>query len=301
MKIENIYVGIDGATFALQKGKAVAALPPRKGEKSSFMLLESGEMVRMSGTRIQGVTVAQYLKEHDFELAAPGDSRAGTLANLVDAIDGISLVQAASVTKAKELQEAFAGLDCTFVPFDEKRPCVAVKVEASNGIESLVAEGLTGFSSGGIRIEFDLNHNLASSLTLTSGWLVGQNGDASRMPRNTEYGGIVEQAVYTICNCGLGTLYGEQNLQADSSEAAPYRRGLLKFVTRDDDVVQVGVTADDQVEVIYRREGQVLYKRPKSSLPGARLAQVIGAIAAVMVRVHELDARATKKPRKKAA
>ena len=301
MKQEQIYVGIDGATLALTKGKAVAVFPPRKGETASHMLLESGQAVKVAGTRINGVGVPRYLKEHGFALAEPGNALAARLADLVDVQDGTDLVEAASQTKAAELQQQFAGQACTFVPFKEAEACVAVQVKEPKGHQTISFDLRHGFSSGTVEIVYVPGGRLGTELALSSGWLVGPDGDADSLPRNTEYGGLVEQAVYVICNCGLGSLVGALNLKADAAAPvdAPYPRGLLEFAVATGDRVQVGSTGCDELEVVYRRAGEVLYSR--SGMSNARLGEVIGDIAAVMVRVGEMDARPAKKAGKKSA
>jgi len=301
MKQEQIYVGINGATLTLTKGKAVAVFPPRKGENGSHMLLESGQVVKVSGTRINGVGVPRYLKENGFALAEPGNALAARLADLVDIRDGTDLVEAASRVQAAELQRKFAGQTCTFVPFDESQPSVAVQVQESKGSQAISFDLRAAFSSGTVGIAYVPGGRLGLEIALSAGWLVGPDGDVGSMPRNTEYGGLVEQAVYVICNCGLGTLVGARNLVADDEAPvdAPYPRGLLEFAVANGDRVQVGGTGCDELEVVYRRAGDVLYSR--SGMTKARLGEVIGDIAAVMVRVGEMDARPAKKAGTKAA
>lgn len=301
MKQEQIYVGINGATLSLTKGKAVAVLPPRKGETASHMLLESGQVVKVKGTRINGVGVPRYLKEHGFALAEPGNALAARLADLVDIQDGTDLVEAASQTRAAELQRQFAGQMCTFVPFDASRSSIAVQVQEPRGSQAISFDLLEAFSSGTVSIAYVPGSGLGSEIALSAGWLVGPDGDAGGMPRNTEYGGLVEQAVYVICNCGLGTLVGARNLVADDEAPvdAPYPRGMLEFAVTNGDRVQVGSTGCDELEVVYRRAGDVLYSR--SGMTNARLGEVIGDIAAVLVRVGVMDARPAKKAGKKAA
>ena len=301
MKQEQIYVGINGATLTLTKGKAVAVFPPRKGENGSYMLLESGQAVKVRGTRINGVGVPRYLKENGFALAEPGNVLAARLADLVDIQDGTDLVEAASQTRAAELQRQFAGQACTFVPFDESQTSVSVQVLEPRGSQTISFDLTAAFSSGTVGIAYVPGGRLGSELALSAGWLVGPDGDAGSVPRNTEYGGLVERAVYIICNCGLGTLVGARNLVADDESPvdAPYPRGLLEFALANGDRVQVGSTGCDELEVVYRRAGDVLYSR--SGMTNARLGDVIGNIAAVMVRVGEMDARPAKKAKNKAA
>lgn len=300
MKISNIYVGLNGATIGLSSGKAIAAYPARKGDDRSHFLMESGKLVQVKGARINGIGVARYLKENGFGLAQPDDLNAQRVADLLDVLEGTKLVETASRTKAVELQRIFGGLDCTFVPFDETRAITPIKVDEPNGIQHLLFDLETGFSSGGVDIEYVPGSDLGSTIALSSGWIVGPEGDAGSMPRNTEYGGTVERAVYIICQCGLGTLVGAQHLEMDESAPADaaFPRGMLQFAVENGDVVQVGIDAGDELEVVYQREGKTLYSR--SGMTHPRLGEVIGCIAAVLVRVAELDAVPIKKVARKA-
>ncbi|KWA83964.1 hypothetical protein WL29_21595 [Burkholderia ubonensis] len=294
-------MGVNGATLTLTKSKAVAALPPQKGENFSYMLTQSGQLAKVPGGRICGVGVARYLKENGFAQAHPGDPVASKLADLIDIQEGIALVEAASVQKAAELQRQFAGQVCTFVPFDEERPSEAVTVAVPRSGTVTSWDLTSGFSSGTVETEYRPGSPYGMSLALSSGWLVGPDGDASQMPRNTGYGGLVERAAYIICNTGLAQLVGAKNLMMDetAAENAPYPRGLLELVRPNGDRIQVGIDAGDEVGVAYQRGGALLYSRAGITQP--RLGEVIGAIAAVMVRVGEMDAEPVKTPRKKAA
>lgn len=303
MKASNIFVGINGATLALTKGRAVAVFPPQKGgDAVSYALMESGKLARIAGARWNGVGVPRYLKENGFELVDlqvnPGADLAVRLADMLDVQEGLKLVEAASETKATELQRDFARQSCTFVPFDETKASSAVKIEAPGYSRTVSFDLVEGFSSGAVRIDYVPGSNLGFDLAMSAGWLVGPTGDAAAMPRNTEYGGTVEKAVYVICNCGLGTLVGERNLVADARNAA-FPRGLMKFALENGDVVRVGVDGGDDLRVAYFRGEEIQYIR--SGMYEVRLGDVIGAIAAVIVRVREKDAAKTKKAMKKAA
>lgn len=301
MKANNILVGINGATLTLTKSKAVAAFPPRKGENVSYMLSESGQLLKVPGARIAGVGVVRFLKLNGFDVAQPGDPLAAKLADLLDIREGTELVEKASQRRTAELQREFAGKECTFVPFDEERPCEVVTVEPPRGSIITSFDLTSGFSSGAVQTAYRPGSTYGMDLALSAGWLVGPESDAAQLPRNTGYGGLVERAVYVICNVGLARLVGAKNLVMDenAAENSPYPRGQLELALENDDRIVVGITGGDELEVAYLREGAVLYSR--TGMPHPRLGEVIGAIAAVMVRVEELDAVPVKKSRKKAA
>lgn len=297
MKVDNIFVGVNGATLHLTKGNVIAALPPVKGAKTWFGLLESGEVVRINGSRVNGVSIPRFLKDTGFELAVRGDEAAEKLADAVAIQDGIELVQERSHTRALEIERELGGKVCTFVPFDETKPLASVQVEAPDNIWSAALDRVNGFMSGAVSTKFDLSHTYGNELALIDGWIVGPDGDPSRMARNSAYGGTIERAVLSICNCGLGTLMGAEGVSA--AEQTQFPRLLMDIALDDGDFLRVGVDGGDQLEVEYRRAGKLLYSR--SGLTKPRLGEAIGCIAAAMVRVRELDAQPAKKKLKKAA
>lgn len=298
MKAKNIFVGVNGATISLSKSAAVAVFPPQKGAAAvSYALTTEGKVVKIEGARWGGVGVPRYLKEHGFEQATKGHELAYQLADKLDVSDGVKLVEDATRTRAAALQREFAGKSCTFVPFDETKAVAVVTVEASAICSTVHCDLQEAFASGCVKIDYVPGSNLGWELPLCDGWLIGPDGDAKAMPRNTEYGGTVEKAVYVICNSGLGMLAGERNLVADAKSSYP--RGVMRIALENGDVVQVGVDGADTVQVGYLRLGAFLHLR--SGINNVRLGDVIGAIAAVIVRVREQDAEIAKKAIKKAA
>ncbi|KVP16884.1 hypothetical protein [Burkholderia ubonensis] len=303
MKANQVYVGVNGATLALSGGnKAVAVYPAAKGAAKSYLLLDTGRISILKGARINGVGVARFLKENGFALAQPGDPMAAKLADYLDTQEGLELVEAASIKKAQALQQELQGKTCTFVPFEESRPIVEVVVTARAGYMATSFDLVNAFSSGTVETAFDVKNGLGSDLALSAGWLVGPTGDATKMPRNTDYGGPVEHAVFVMCNCGLGAIVGEQNLVMageDAGEEVEYPRGKLEIALTNGDHLRVAINGGDEPEVTYFRDGAPLYSR--TGMYGTRLGEAVGAIAAVLVRVAELDAEPVKKSRKKAA
>jgi hypothetical protein len=297
MKAKNVYVGINGAALDLGlAGRGIAVYPVRKGEDCSHVLLSSGKVARMKGSRINGLGVARYLSQNGFELAQPGDKNAERLADEVDVIDSIKLVEAAANDKADELQRLFAGKTCTFVPFDETKASAQVTLNAPDGFLTICADLVDGFSAGNVKIEYRTGSTLSSQVALSAGWLVGPDGDVSNLPRNKEYGGPLERAMYILCNSGLAALVGNQNLLLSADP--DYPRGMMEVALENGDRLRLVIVADEPV-VIYIREGEVLYTR--TGMYGTRLRDAVGAIAAVLVRVAELDAQKVKRTRKKAA
>lgn len=302
MKANQIYVGKNGATLSLTNGKGVAVYPAQKGEKQSYILMDSGRVATLKGSRINGVGVARFLTENGFELAEPGNSQAAELADQLDVREGTKLVETASQAQAELLRQQFGGKVCTFVPFDAERPCATVEVSPPGRFTTTLFDLTSAFASGTVEVAFNVKNPFGSTLALSSGWLVGPDGAPEDMPRGAEYGGLVEQAVYVICNSGMGSLVGAQNLvmDEDAAEDEPYPRGRLEVALTNGDRLVVGIDALDELAVEYRRADAVVYSR-SGMTNDVRLGGIIGAIAAVLVRVNEMDSAPATKPRRKKA
>lgn len=305
MKMNKILV-TTGAGLTLSSGaKAIAVLPACKGQDKSFMLLENGNMATMRGQRLAGVGAARYFTERGFAPAQPGNPPAEKLADMVDCYEGTTLVEKHNQAMAETLARAFGGQKCTYVPFDEDKPIVSVTVEPYRGIISTAFDLGSGFAAGCLSVVYDRNSTGGMlDVKLNSGWLVGPENSAADMPRNTEYGGPVERAVFIICNSGIGRLLGAKNLGMDDDAPvdAQFPRGQLVIGLKNDDRIVVGINAVDELVVQYIRDDAVLYSRSGfqgNGLNALREGEVVGAIAAVLVRVQEMDATPVKSSRAK--
>jgi hypothetical protein len=301
MKTNKIYVCVNGAALSFNSGaKGVAVYPAQKGDAKSHVLLSTGATTSFKEKRINGIGIARYLAENGFVLAQPGDACAEKLADAMDREEGLSLVGSASVEQAQALQAKYAGQVCTYVPFDADKPIRTETVKHRDGGVRWAADLQAGFNSGVVETEYVPGRGTMDA-SLGEGWLVGPDQDASQLPRNTEYGGLIERAVFIICNSGLGTLTGEQNLEmnAAATEDATYPRGKLEIELTSGDRLVVGSTGGDELGATYYRGGAALYERIGMTNP--RLGDVLGDILAVLVRVKDMDETQTKKTRKKAA
>lgn len=288
MKSSKVYVG---GTLTMSAGVGIAVFPIQKGGKFSVVLLESGKVVKMTGSRINGLGVPKYLESLGFSLAGPNDPRAEQLAEQLDLAEGLSLVQNASQVRAKQLQEVFAGMECTYVPFDGQDARKVVVLEPQ-GFYTVMGDLANGISGGTVQIAADI---CSDTIALHKGWLVGPNGEPDAMPKVSEYGELIERAVYTVCNSGLGTLVGTPNLMPPAEANVPedlFARGGMKFACDNGGIVMVGANAVDELVVAYFRQGNLLYTR--SGVEACRLGDAVATIAAVLVRVGELDAVAKK-------
>lgn len=303
MKTSKIFVGVNGATLGGFSSPVVAVYPAQKGGKESYMLLESGKVGILKGSRINGVGVARYLAENGFALAQPGNEAAAKLADIVDVQDGIRLVSDATFKKCGEFQQQFAGKTCTLVPFDRTRPVRKVDVEQPRGFVSMISDLTIAFTTGSVKTTYVPGSGDLDSISPTNGWLVGPEGDASNLPRIKDNDDdLIEHAVYTMCNSGLGTIVGAHNLVENENMPADglFYRGPLTIALTNGDRLLVGGTSDDMVAVQYLRNDAVLYQRV-AHITAPKLGPVIGDIAAVLVRVAEMDAQPVKKASKKAA
>jgi hypothetical protein len=301
MKTNKIYVGTNGAALSFSSGaKGVAVYPAQKGDKKSYVLLSNGAITSFKEKRINGVGIARYLADNNFVLAQPGDAPAEKLADAMDREEGRALVGSASVDQAQALQAKYAGQICTFVPFDADKPLRTETVKHRDGGVRWAADLQAGFNIGVVETEYVPGRGTMDA-SLGEGWLVGPDEDASLLPRNTEYGGLIERAVFIICNSGLGTLTGAQNLEmnAAATKDATYPRGKLELALTSGDRLVVGSTGGDELGATYYRDGVVLYERIGMTEP--RLGDVLADIMAVVVRVKDMDEAQTKKTRKKAA
>jgi hypothetical protein len=303
MKLNNIYVATESASIDLTGGTAVAAFPARKGDDRSFFLLASGKIVFVKGSRINGIGVKRFVQEAGFVLAEKTDVRALKLADYLDVREGTNWVSDVSRLRAAELQKLWAGQACSFVPFDADQAIRTVTVEAPRGSMITRFDMETGFTSGCVQTVYQPGSPFCSELAFCAGWLVGPGEDPSVYPRNTEYGGVVERAAFVIDNVGIAVLEDKQHLSMVGDAApddAPFVRGELNLrLANSDDVVQVGIAGGDELVVNYIREGAVVYSRTGITQP--RLGEVVGDIAAVIIRVRELDEATALKSRKKAA
>jgi hypothetical protein len=302
MKTSKIFVGVNGATLAFQSGvNAVAVYPVQKGGKKSYALTDTGKLINFTGSRINGVGIARFLKENGFDLAQPGDTAAAKLADFLDVIDGTDLVSTAMSTRSGELQKQFSGKTCTFVPFDPDQAIRQVEVEADRSYITHMFDLESGFDAAMVKTVYQPGSGYVD-VSLSKGWLVGPDADASSLPRMNEVKELIEYAVYAICASGLGTLVGAQNLVTNETSLAfgLFYKGPLEIALMNGDRLLVGGTADDLLAVKYLRNNVVLYSRI-DSFSAPKLGPVIGDIAAVLVRVAELDAQPVKKALKKAA
>lgn len=308
MKTSKIFVGINGAVLNMSSGsKAVAVYPAGKGDKESFLLMENGVIANMKGSRINGVGVARYLAENGFELAAPGNPAAERLADLLDVRDGLKLVEQQLSERARVIAKEWGGQACTYVPFNPEKSLQPVVVEPPQGYTTTIFDLVNGISAAEVQVKYNAEDRLCNlGADLSKGWLVGPEGTPDAMPRGTEYGGLVERAIFVLCNSGLGNLVGPKNLEMDEDapEDTLFARGYLEIALTNGDHLTAGITGGDELKVQYNTNGNVLvYERDGmegQGRSGPTLGSVIGSIAAVLVRVQEMNAEPVKAPRARA-
>lgn len=295
MKISQIFVGIGGAYVQMSSGaRLVAAMPPSRGDKEFFGLLEDGKMCTIKGSRMGGVGVPRYLSENGFALAQEGDARASKLADMLDQREAIKMVESRGQEKAHRIRTSFGGQVLKFIPFDPNKEILDVEIAPPNGFVTSIYELGSRIAEPQVETKFGPH---GSGVSLARGWLVEPGQDPATFPRNTEYGGLVESAVFAICSCGVGELIGAREL-LPNEESVEFARGRLDIKLLSGDVVTAGVDGADELHSNYFRDDRRVWQR--YGLEGLTIGQAIGSIAAVICRVNDIDAF-MKKARKKAA
>ena len=257
--------------------------------------------------RIKGVGVTRYITELGYVTAPEGDSIAATLRDCIDMDAGRKMVQKASADHAKRLQKLYGGSECAYVPFNPHHAIQRIKVSVDDGMNSYSIGIGSGFTSACVRGDYSQGENFVMTADLGTGWVVDPAVEPSGMPRSTDYGGVVELAVFAIVNSGVGTFIGTTSLQIDENAAVdtPYPGGKMVIgLSGSTDQVIVGIDAGDELSVEYVRDNKVIYQRNGLGYKGTThlsLGVAIGSIAAVLARVAALDAAATPKNAKKAA
>lgn len=296
MKKSQILVLTQGATaLTLQSGaKVQAVLPLRKGESYSYALTDAGKVVTIKGARINGVGVARFFSENGY--AADPESQATiTLADEVDIRDGASLVEKAIESRAQEIQTKFAGKECTFVPFREGDAWSAT-VDPKSYFHSVLLGMGSDISSALVKTVYrEGDIKSMNGFNLANGWVVGPDENPADFPSVSDYGDLIEYVTYVLASSGLGKLEGNPHLEFDEADDADtnFMRGKLTLRLPNGDAVLVGANAVDELVVQYVRNNEVIYSREGFTDLKPRVA--VGCVAAVLVRVNELDAQKPKK------
>jgi hypothetical protein len=308
MKKNPIYViGPSGGQLKLQGDKhVVAILPAGKGDNGSAIITSEGKFSNLKGQRINGIGVTRYVTELGYVPAAEGDTNAAALADYVDMDVGRKMVQDASSNEAQRLHKLYQGVECVYVPFNPHHAIRRIKVNTSSSTCLRMGIGI-GFCSGIVPGEYARDPNFISDADLGDGWLIAPGVNPESAPRSTDYGGLVENAVFILVSSGLGTIVGPASLQPDenAAEDAPYPRGKMVIsLTGSQDQLVVGINALDELVVEYLRDDKVLYQRTglgHKDTAHLNVGVAVGSIAAVLARVAAIDAAATPKNARKAA
>lgn len=296
MKKSQILVLTQGATaLTLQSGaKVEAVLPLRKGESYSYALTDTGKVVTIKGARINGVGVTRFFSENGYA-ADPESQATSTLADEVDIRDGASLVEKAIESRAQEIQTQFAGKECTFVPFREGDAWSAT-VDPKSYFHSVLLGMGAEISSALVKTVYrEGDIKSMNGFNLAHGWVVGPDENPADFPSVSDYGDLIEYVTYVLASSGLGKLEGNPHLEFNEADDADpnFMRGKLTLRLPNGDAVLVGANAVDELVVQYVRNNEVIYSREGFTDLKPRVA--VGCVAAVLVRVNELDAQKPKK------
>ncbi|MCA3058972.1 MAG: hypothetical protein ING60_04015 [Rhodocyclaceae bacterium] len=208
------------------------------------------------------------------------------------------------MAEAGRLSQRYAGKTCRYQPFDPDKETKLIQVSDNRGFQTMLisAEIMAGVVNG----DYVAGDEYALSADLSAGWLVDMDTDIANLPRSTEYGGLIEHAVFMIVNSGIGKLNGSTSLQLDvhAPVDASFPRGSMTIgLANSQDQLVVGIDALDQLVAQYIRDGRIVYERTglgHQSTQRLHLGVAVGSIAAVLVRVADLDAAASKKTKKAA-
>lgn len=300
MKELQVFVATEDTKLLNLSGglNVIALLPLAKGEKHSLALGDNGKLVRVAGARINGLGIPRFLKEAGYVLASAEDPRARQIANAAYRVAGRHLVEEALVSRAAKIQKeeqwgtAFA---VPFSPDEEIRPFV---VSEYIGIVSRVLEFGTGITGTVVRTKFDPD-NPTLDVNLLRNWVVCGSEDAARQaPRLSEYGGLVEHAAFVLVNAGLASFEDGTELKR-GEDCGEYFRGRLVLKLNVADRLVIGISAMDELEVVYLRNGEVLYKDVEG-MSDVTLGAVVGDLASVYCRILDRTLAAAS-PKKRAA
>lgn len=308
MKKNPIYVmGPSAKPIQLSGGHHIIAIRPAgKGENQSYILLNEGTLNTMKGSRILGIGVKRYVSEAGYVEASMDNEQAKCLADFIDCEESLDFVEKQAATEAQRIQREADGTEMLYVPFDPDRAVKRVKVK-SDGLQSTVLAFGTGYVAPVIRGEYVPGNDAYSmDADMSQGWLIQASQDPASVPRSTEYGGIVEQAIFILKNSGLVSSFDppallpcDENTPAD----APFPKGMVTLqLAGSADRLVVGIDALDELVVQYVRDGNVLYQRTglgNKATKRLHIGVAIGSIAAVLVRVADMDEET--KANKKAA
>lgn len=296
MKKSQILVLTQCATaLTLQSGaKVEAVLPLRKGESYSYALTDTGKVVTIKGARINGVGVTRFFSENGYA-ADPESQATSTLADEVDIRDGASLVEKAIESRAQKIQTQFAGKECTFVPFREGDAWSAT-VDPKSYFHSVLLGMGSDISSALVKTVYrEGDIKSMNGFNLAHGWVVGPDENPADFPSVSDYGDLIEYVTYVLASSGLGKLEGNPHLEFNEADDADpnFMRGKLTLRLPNGDAVLVGANAVDELVVQYVRNNEVIYSREGFTDLKPRVA--VGCVAAVLVRVNEMDAQKPKK------
>lgn len=308
MKLDQIYVG--GPLTLGQGHKAVAFFVPSSARKQplalnlvqyllssekgkvtdkAWALTDAGRLVVLTSTRVGKLSLKAHLEANGFQPASADNAAAQALADLLDVREGEKLAEAASVRWALSMRATHVDQMMSLVPFEPGKPAHQVTVRGDGSTGLTIAHLDTGLSLRGLAIHY--TPSLGDAIDVSSGWLLHKDADAACAPRLREYGGLVEHAAWLLSNLGLVRLPQDPHLQPNSAPDAQFPRGELRLAVVDkfaatSDTLVVGIDAVDELVVCYLRAGQEIYRR--NGLVGDKLSQVVGAIAAAMIRVSEM-------------
>lgn len=299
-------VGPNSTHLNLNSSNVVAIRPIAVGEDYSLCLTDAGRFIRLKGSRIAGIGVEKHVIALGYTKAAASHPMATKLADKIAILDGIELVEKASQDRAVVLQREFGGQRVRYVPFDPAQEIMTAEITPPDN-SFCVAMGLAnGLSAGVVKVQYRADAERKHDIVLCDGWIVPLDEDPTLLPRSSSYGGLLEEAAFVIANAGLARLSGAMQVQVEPDANDKFPRGSLRLdMINSSDYIIVGVDAGDELVVRYIRDDCELAHERLGVDPfhcsHLRLADFVGAIAAVIVMERAIREAPAPRMKKKAA
>lgn len=274
-----IFVGA-GARTARGSVTAVAIAP----KQPTYLINDSGQVSKLEGSRVDGQGHKKYFTNLGYVTQKSG-AQYEALMQHIAVVQGRKLVEEAIARKAALMQQCLSGQKVLVVPFYEATAFSAT-VDTPKGYTSQVFSSDTMLTDSPLRLKDIEGKPFGMDAGFTDYWFK-PDGATYPTPQVSEYGGVVERAVFVIVNSGLACFYSEDvHITMDpDSEDTDTCRGYIKLTVTDSPTatITVGINAIDEVTVIYRKGDTTIVRVNGVSGPAFNLGAVVGTIASALV------------------
>lgn len=276
-----IFVGT-GAKTARGPVTAVAIA----SKQPTYLLHQNGQIAKLEGVRVEGVGHKKYFTSQGYVKQKEGTEYNALLRHIAVA-QGRKMVEESIAQKAALMQKTLANQEVVVVPMFEDNEEFTAKVDMPRGYSSQIFSSSAMITDTPVRIVNVPGSPFGLDAGLTQYWIKAP-GSSEPTPQVNEFGGIVENAIFTVVNSGLVQFYSDDNLHldmCDETEDADTCRGYIKLNVTDSpaDTLTVGISALDEVTVVYRKGTDVVVKLNGVAGPRFDLGAVVGTIASALV------------------